>query len=137
MIPNVTILTQEITETDYPNRTYEIHHNLEESESDRISGYIEELEAIKQAVYLILSTERYKHIIYSWDYGVELVDLYGKPIPYVMAELPRRIKEALIQDNRIEDVVDFTFDKKSRTLTAHFTVVSTAGNLNTELEVEV
>lgn len=137
MIPNVKILTQEITETDYPNRTYEIHHNSDESESDRISGYIEEIEAVKQAVYLILSTERYKHIIYSWDYGVELVDLFGKPIPYVMAELPRRIKEALIQDNRIEDVVDFTFDKKGRTLTTHFTVVSTAGNLNTELEVEV
>lgn len=137
MIPNVKILTQEITETDYPNRTYEIHHNSDESESDRISGYIEGIEAIKQAVYLILSTERYKHIIYSWDYGVELVDLFGKPIPYVMAELPRRIKEALIQDNRIEDVVDFTFDKKGRTLTTHFTVVSTAGNLNTELEVEV
>ena len=137
MLPNVKILTQEITETDYPNRTYEIHHNSDESESDRISGYIEEIEAVKQAVYLILSTERYKHIIYSWDYGVELVDLFGKPIPYVMAELPRRIKEALIQDNRIEDVVDFTFDKKGRTLTTHFTVVSTAGNLNTELEVEV
>ena len=137
MIPNVKILTQEITETDYPNRTYEIHHNSDESESDRISGYIEEIEAVKQAVYLILSTERYKHIIYSWDYGVELVDLFGKPIPYVMAELPRRIKEALVQDNRIEDVVDFTFDKKGRTLTTHFTVVSTAGNLNTELEVEV
>ena len=137
MLPNVKILTQEITETDYPNRTYEIHHNSDESESDRISGYIEEIEAVKQAVYLILSTERYKHIIYSWDYGVELVDLFGKPIPYVMAELPRRIKEALIQDNRIEDVVDFTFDKRGRTLTTHFTVVSTAGNLNTELEVEV
>lgn len=137
MIPNVKILTQEITETDYPNRTYEIHRNLEEENNDRISGYIDELESIQQAVYLILSTERYKHIIYSWDYGIELLNLYGKPMPYVMATLPRRIKEALTQDNRIEDVVDFTFDRKGRTLTTHFTVVSTAGNLNTELEVEV
>ena len=71
---------------------------------DRITGYIDGLEAIKQAVYLILNTERFEYIIYSWDYGVELYDLFGEPIDFVKSELKRVIKEALEQDDRIIDV---------------------------------
>ena len=104
---------------------------------DRISGYIDDLEAVIQAVYLILSTERYKFNIYSWDYGVELVDLIGKPMPYVMAELPRRIKEALVMDDRIDDVVDFTFERQGKRLNTTFTIVSNIGNISTALEVAV
>ena len=128
MIPNITTLTEEITEVNYPSRTYKI--NLDK---DRISGYTDDLDAIKQAIYLILSTERYQHIIYSWDYGVELLDLIGKPIPYVMSELPRRIKEALTQDNRISDVVDFEFQKLGKKLNVTFKVITTLGNFITDL----
>lgn len=132
MIPSIDILTQEITETSYPTRTYKIV-----VEADRISEYVDELDAVAQAVYLILSSERYKHIIYSWDYGVELIDLYGKPMPYIMSELPRRIREALIQDDRITDVTDFTFDKKRGALSTKFTVITTVGNISSELEVAI
>lgn len=104
---------------------------------DRISGYIDDLEAVIQAIYLILSTERYQYIIYSWDYGVELIDLIGKPMPYVMSELPRRIKDALIQDNRIDDVTDFEFEVNRNKLHTSFTVITTLGNISTELEVSV
>lgn len=135
MIPNIEILTQEITEITYPNKTYKIVSS--EDDNSRINGYVDDLESIKQAVYLILSTERYRHIIYSWDYGVELVDLIGKPIPYVMSELPRRIKEALTTDNRIDDVVDFEFTKNGSKLHTTFTVITNVGNISTELEVEI
>ena len=132
MIPDIPILTEEIPTVTYPNRTYKITND-----GYRISGYVNDLEAVKQAVYLILSTERYKHIIYSWDYGIELLNLYGKPIPYVMVELPRRVKDALIQDNRIEDVVDFKFEHKGKKLHATFTVVCNVGSFSTALEVDV
>lgn len=133
MIPNVDILMEEITEASYPSRTYK----AEFEPIDRINGYTDDLEAIKQAIYLILSTERYAYIIYSWDYGVELVDLIGKPMPYVMSELPRRITEALTQDNRIKNVVDFEFERKGKKLHTTFTVVTNLGNISSELEVEV
>lgn len=107
------------------------------SEFDRISGYTDDLDAVIQAIYLILSTERYKFIIYSWDYGVELVDLYGKPMPYVMAELPRRITEALTQDDRITDVKDFEFEKNGKVLHTTFTVVTEIANIDTVLEVSI
>jgi phage baseplate assembly protein W len=136
MIPTISILTEEITEQTYPSNTHKIVFSESENK-DRIIGYVDGLEAIAQAVYLILSTERYQHIIYSWDYGVELMDLIGKPMPYVMSELPRRIKEALTQDNRISDVVDFEFERTGKKLHTKFTVVSNVGNLSTELEVEV
>lgn len=155
MIPNIDILTEEITEPNYPSNTYKIVFaakndpvkvnrgitvltlSSEVEGEDRINGYVDGIEAIAQAVYLILSTERYEFIIYSWDYGVEFVDLIGQPMPYVMSELPRRIKEALVQDNRIDDVVDFEFEQHGKQLHAKFTVVSNVGNISTEVEVEV
>lgn len=142
MIPDIKLLTQEITKANYPTRTYKIEVRYDPEETldeidDRINGYTDDVDAIKQAIYLILSTERYKHIIYSWDYGVELLDLYGKPMPYVMAELPRRVTEALTQDNRIKDCKDFEFTKNGKQLLTTFTVVTNAGDIQTELEVEV
>ena len=132
MIPSTSILTEKITERKYPTKTYKIN-----IDKNRINGYTDELDAVIQAVYLILSTERYQYVIYSWDYGVELVDLIGKPMPYVVSELPRRISEALTQDNRIDSVVDFKFETHSKKLLVTFTVVSKIGNIPTELEVDV
>lgn len=136
MIPNIELLTQEIEETQYDGKTYKVVI-VQDSEEDRINGFIDELESIKQAIYLILSTERYKYVIYSWDYGIELVDLIGKPIPYCMAEIPRRVREALLVDNRIENVTDFQFEQKGKVLQTTFNVVTNIGNVETRLEVDV
>ena len=45
-------------------------------ESNRIRGYTDDLDAVRQTVYKILNTERYENVIYSWDYGIELEDLF-------------------------------------------------------------
>lgn len=132
MIPNIDIIQMEITKEAYPSRTYSIN-----IDGDKISGYVDGLDAVKQAIYLILSTERYKHLIYSWDYGVELLDLIGKPLPYVIAEIPRRITEALLTDNRIQQVTDFKFEKHGKVLKVEFTVVSNVGNIHTDMEVTI
>ena len=136
MIPTIDLLTQEIEEVKFDGRTYKVEV-LTNSEEDRINGFIDEIESVKQAIYLILSTERYKFIIYSWDYGVELVDLIGKPIPYCMAEIPRRVTEALLVDNRIENVTDFQFEHIGKTLHTTFTVVTNVGKVETRLEVDI
>lgn len=136
MIPNIDLLIEEITETEYATNTYRVV-KVDDPSNSRIDGYVDDMEAIKQTIQLILSTERYEHIIYSWDYGVELIDLFGQPLPYVISELERRITEALTQDNRIEDVTDFKFEKIGKRLHTTFTVVTTVGNIPTDLEVEV
>ena len=83
---------------------------------NRLMGSCDGLEAIKQAVYLILNVERYRYVIYSSNYGVEFDDLLGKPVPYVLPELKRRIEEALTQDDRITSVDGFEFETKKDTV---------------------
>lgn len=157
MIPNVTVLNTSLTKTEYKNNTYKIKFKsdvvnpqarsiaintlgvdpLESEGVDRIDGYVDGIEALIQTIYLILSTERYQFVIYSWDYGVELLDLYGQSMPYVMAELPRRIKEALIMDDRINNVTNFKFTVNKRALLVEFTVVSNLGNISMNMGVNV
>lgn len=119
---------------------------IEESSKDyrldlkenRIEGFVDELKAMEQVVYKILNTERYEHIIYSWDYGVELSDLIGRDMDYVKSEVKDRIKEALTQDDRIETVDEFSFtEKEGGILLVEFIVHTIYGNIKAEKEVNV
>ena len=104
---------------------------------NRLVGSCDGLEAIKQAVYLILNVERYRYVIYSSNYGVEFDDLLGKPVPYVLPELKRRIEEALTQDDRITSVDGFEFKTKKDTVHCTFTVHSIFGNFVSESVVNI
>lgn len=97
--------------------------------------FINDLEAVRQSAVLALATERYEFNIYSDQYGVELMDLFGENMQYVMSEIKRRVDEALRQDDRITGVENFEFTRDKRTLRVKFTVTSTAGNFNLETEV--
>lgn len=114
----------------YNNKTFRITNT-----GKRVSGFIDELDSLKQTIIIILMTERYKFPIYSWDYGVELVDLIGQDVQYVISELPYRIRDALLQDNRIESVDDFEFEVNGKDLLARFTVYTIYGTLDMELGV--
>lgn len=120
MIPSVTgFLEQDFEIETQPTNTYKM-----ELESNLIRGYTDGQEAMKQAIFKTLSTERYQYVMYSWNYGIELIDLYGEPVSYVCPELERRITEALTWDERIESVDNFEFDTSKKgevlvTFTAH------------------
>ncbi|MDE5588233.1 MAG: DUF2634 domain-containing protein [Acetatifactor sp.] len=103
------------------------------------TGRVDDIEAIMQAVTKIISTERYEHEIYSWDYGIELADLRGQSMPYVMSEVKRRITEALTADDRIESVEDFEIKRIDKNkLHIKFTTVTAQGDeFKTESEVGV
>ena len=88
-----------------------------------IKGKTDYIEAVKQAVYKALNTERYDYPIYSWNYGVELKDLFGMSRDYAISELPRRITEALITDDRIISVDDFQFSYKKRSCGCYLKVI--------------
>ena len=129
MIPSTNnILSYDLEMETEPSVNYKM--NIKQ---DIIKGTVDELEAMKQVIYKILNTERYQYIIYSWNYGIELMDLFGMPVIYVIPELERRITEALIQDERIESVDDFEFDSsEKRTVKASFTVHTIFGDVQTE-----
>lgn len=104
----------------------------------RIGGTVEGLEEIRQSVQMILSTERYEHSIYPDSYGVETADLIGQDVELVIPELEMRITEALLIDDRIEEVTDFEFDLSTPGIVVmSFTINTTKGTLEEEMEVEI
>ena len=115
-----------------PSKTYRMR-----IEEERVAGTADGIDAIAQACYKILNTERYRFVIYSWNYGVELQDLFGKPIPYVFSELPRRIREALLQDDRINGVDGFSLSHTRGDVLARFTVHTDYGDIELEKGVTI
>lgn len=134
MIPGTSgFLTEDFEIEEQPSKTYQMHF-----EQKIINGYCDELEAMKQAAYKILNTERYQYIIYSWDFGIETLDLYGEPVTYVCPELQRRITEALTQDTRFLSVDAFSFDvSKKRKVHVTFIAHTIFGDIELEKEVNI
>ena len=108
MIPKIKT-SADITVKEQPTKTYK----MELYKGNYILGFVDSQKAMEQAIYKIIRTERYKYIIYSWNYGIELEDLFGMTVEYCVVELERRISEALLQDNRITAVHTFEFDTES------------------------
>lgn len=128
MIPSTNgFLEQDFVIEEQPSKTYKMH--LDES---IILGYADKLDAMVQVIFSILNTERYQYVIYSWNYGIELIDLYGQPVSYVIPELKRRITEALTWDERIIGVDNFSFNVDKGKITCNFTVHTIFGDIETE-----
>ncbi|NFO57020.1 DUF2634 domain-containing protein [Clostridium botulinum] len=106
-----------IKEKKHSSKTYKIKEN-------RIIGFCDEIEALKQTIYFILNTERYDYLIYSDRYGSELRRTIEMERDIAESELKRRIKEALTQDDRIENVDEFIFEYEKDSVLVKFTVFS-------------
>ncbi|MFD0712853.1 DUF2634 domain-containing protein [Paenibacillus sp. GCM10027626] len=109
---------QEITAE--PSRTYRL-----DPASGRISGHIDGIEAVRQAVFKILRTERFAHVIYSGDFGHDIRQ--SGDFSY---QLEGWIHDALTQDDRIDDITDFKLDISGDQALIQFTVVSAYGRFN-------
>ena len=120
---SVTLASEYEEESQSANQTFAIN-----TANYTIGGKIDDLEALQQSIYLLLSIEADQYIIYPHTYGIVTVDLIGKPNYYVAAVLPERIKTALMQDDRIVDVTDFEFGAKGRTLEVQFTINTIYGD---------
>lgn len=94
---------------DQPSRTYGI-----DFDRGRVVGMVDGAEAMRQAIGKILRTERFAHLIYSWSYGIELSGVLGQSFPVVQSEVRRAVREALLQDGRIQDVRDITVSHAGR-----------------------
>lgn len=111
---------------EYPSSTYAVKDGL-------ICGVTDGIEAIRQAIDVILRTERYQYQIYTSNFGAELSGLAGKAPEYVMSTLKRRVTEALLMDRRIIAVEDFAFRQADETLECRFDVKTVFGSIRTEV----
>lgn len=122
---------EEIEETLLPSKTYAIHNG-------RIIGSIDGVEAVRQAVEKILMTQLFSHEIYSETYGIESDRLLGQNFDFVKADVERTIEEALLMDDRIEEIADFRILSETKdSLQIGFTVLSVEGIFPIESEVVV
>lgn len=129
---SVEALLEDIDVVEEVSRTYKMH-----LEQKRIQGITDGMEAMHQAIFKLLNTEKNEYLLYSEEYGIELQDLYGKDVLYVIPELERRIKEALLEDDRIEDVTGFAFSYKKGVVNTYFEVNTIFGDVNESMEVKI
>lgn len=114
-----------------PSKTYKMNE-------ERIAGYVDNIEAVKQAVYHILNVERYSCLIYDDNYGVELEQYVGADLEYIKVTIEDTLREALTQDERITDVNVTNIKKTSKdTVSIEFTVIGTYGDMQMEVEINV
>lgn len=137
MIPQTDNYTDLIIDDDFeyidrPSQTYELDPRNNRIKSTKVDG----LEAVKQAVFLVLSTERYEYIIYD-EYGVELWELYGREDSFVIPELERVITEAVLRDERVDHISNFKIHADGKARVCTFTVHSVFGDFEAEKEVLV
>lgn len=130
MLPELNLINQ--LDEQMTSYTYNINRN-----TNRISGYIDDKDAIIQAIYLILQTERYESMIYNWYYGVEFDGLIGKQRDYVASELQRVIREALTEDDRILEVSNFEITYTEDSALIVFLVETNIGDITVEWEVNI
>lgn len=123
-------LVQDFEIETQPTRTYAL----------RLDGYpsagkLDGVEAMKQAIFLILQIERFQYAIYSWNYGTQLNALLGQTMtPYLQAKVAKAIEDALMADDRVLSVEQFSFAKGKRSLLVKFTVTTTEGDVESEFE---
>lgn len=113
------------------SRTYRM-----DLEKGRVVGFTDGREAMQQVILKILLTQRFAYRIYSWNYGTELDALIGKSYPVFESEVRRVIREALLADSRITDLVDFSVEPiNKRTAVVKFTAETIFGPLPIQQEV--
>lgn len=88
------------------SQTYEV-----DFKNQRIKGKIDGIEALKQSIYFILNTIRYRNTIYSQNYGNEIEKAIGLDFDLAKTELKRYIEEAILEDRRVLEIQNYVAKK--------------------------
>lgn len=120
-----------------PSKTYRL-----DFENKRITGSIDGVEAIRQYIYKVLSTERASYPIYGTregvNYGVEKERFIGKAFSFITSDIERTINDALLQDERILGVRDFVIgEPQGDTLRISCTVSTILGDVEINEEARI
>lgn len=132
-VDGITLQT-DVNFVDYPTYTYYV-----DPISKQIRGMADGHTAMVQAVQVKLAIERYYFQIYTPNIGFESTGLIGQDFGYVISEIPRRINDAFVPDNRMLSTESYTFeeDKTNGNLTVRFIVRTVYGDINAQMEVAV
>lgn len=107
----------------YPTETWRF-----DRAAGRLTDRFDRLEAVTQAVEVILNVRRFHWQIYTPNFGSIFDDLPGLDFAFCCSEIERRAKDALSVDSRILSVEQFAFRQEGDRLTADFTVKTVYGS---------
>lgn len=115
-----------------PTYTYRINFG-----TNRLGGMVDDKDALKQFIVKAILTYRSHFRIYSDDYGCEIESLIGSDVTegFIQAEIPRMVREALIYDDRINDVTNVTATRKGDAVYITATVDSIYGDFTQEVMI--
>ena len=111
-----------------PYREYEI-----DPETGRLTGrIIEGTNAILTWVVLTLRSERYKHEIYSWEYGEEFSSMIGNSYDpdILQSEVKRMVEEALLVNEHITAIKDLEVAQVKDVLHITFSLETDQGDID-------
>lgn len=123
MMSNLTVARQ-------PGRTWDINRT-----TGRIQGETDGRDAVQQAVDIILHVERFRWQIYQPYSGMQWDGLLGQDPGYVALELQRRIRGALLVDDRVTGISNFSYTMAGERMTVSFVVNTVYGEVPASLEV--
>lgn len=130
-IVSVPFEEDELDDIDQVYRTYQMDFARK-----RIGGAIDGKEAVVQAIWKILSTVRFAHLIYDDQYGCDFfnkINDSGLTADYLESDMPVMLEDALSDDERITGVSDFSFEILSRdSVHVSFIANTIYGDLETE-----
>lgn len=98
---------------------------------------VEGAEAVKVWCYVALRTKRFKHIIFSWNYGNEIESLIGKGnhVNLIKSQVIRFVREALIANPYIISIPFINLDTSNDMLKIFVKINTVYGE--TEVNVNV
>lgn len=98
---------------------------------------VEGLEAIKVWIWLCMHTERFRHAIYSADYGTSFEQYIGHVLidEYINTDCESEITDALLINEYIESIEDFEAVRNSDSLDIKFRAVTKFGNIEVDENV--
>ena len=119
------------TELEYvtqPSQTWLINR-----QTMRVQSQTNGLEAVRQAVDIMLNTRRYGWQIYGSNLGEELELLIGEDADYIISTFPQMVEDALMIDERIIAVENFQYTQDGSTLKWTFDVRTVYGDFSEEV----
>lgn len=133
----------------FPFEDEEVELNEEEEEylprergidfaTGQLNGKIVEgVEAVLVWAWMALNTPRFRHYVYSWDYGQEFDTLVGKGYPdaYIKAEIQRMVEECLTVNPYIEGIDNFGYRKEGDKVIISFRILTDFGDKGVQMEV--
>lgn len=115
-----------------PSLTWNIN-----KDTQRIEGQADGLAAVRQAIEIILNVERFRWQIYRSYSGMQWNGLIGQDPGYVASELRRRITDALLMDDRVRGISNFSYTAKGNILKASLIVNTVYGETEASVEVNL